>query len=129
MASSSSSGARRVAAKNSMTARSSPLPRMGKAKAERRPAASAARERGSGRGCSAASAIHAGRPVSHTSPGRPCPGASVTERLFSAKAATPVESLSHVCAQRRAPTSSPIGVHRAPKSHASASPTAASRRG
>ena len=112
VASSSSSGATRAAAKNSMTARTSPAPRTGKAKAERRPAPSAARERGSGRGCSAASAIHAGRPVCHTSPGRPWPAASVTERLVSAKAATAAAPLSQVCAQRSA---EPSGVGRRPQ--------------
>ena len=64
-------------------------------------------------------------------PRRACPGRapSMTERLVSAKAATGVEPPSHVCAQRRNAPSASAAYQSAPKSHASASPMAASRRG
>ena len=129
VASSSSSGATRAAAKNSMTPSTSPARRIGKAKAECRPACAAACARGSGRGWASASAIHADRPVRQTSPGIPWPAASITARLAAAKAATGEKAPSHVCSQRRNEPSASVGVHSAPKSHARAAPMAASRRG
>jgi hypothetical protein len=118
-------GSSSVWVKNSIVPTISPGPRIGKQSAAHRPPRAAAWARGKLASAST-STIHAGSPLDHTRPGRPCPRASVIRSLSERNSCVSVSGACQTATQRR---SSPDETsHAAPRSQPSAVPISARTR-